>query len=223
MEPQDRQKNIDYYEKLLQVHGYSPLSLDMGKDDRRDVRFSVLAKYALQSPASSVLDVGCGFADLYDFLTLHGWQGKYTGVDISPRLLAVAQQRHPDLTLIEMDISSQDQTLEKHDFVIAPGIFSAKMDYGNNQTYIADALTIMHRLANVAVCADFLSSYVDYQKPLSWHTDPGWLMGIAKQITPRVILRHDYMPYEFALFLFADSTISERKVFQAFEPAPPLS
>jgi hypothetical protein len=32
-----------------------------------------------------------------------------------------------------------------------------------------------------------------------------------------VILRDDYMPYEFSMFLFRDDSISDRRVFESFE------
>jgi SAM-dependent methyltransferase len=42
------------------------------------------------SPASNVLDVGCGNARLLAFLAQRGWHGRYVGVDSSAGLLATA-------------------------------------------------------------------------------------------------------------------------------------
>ena len=56
----------------------------------------------------SVLDVGCGFADLYDHLRGRGWEGRYRGLDIVPGLLDVARRRHPSLDLQEADIATYD-------------------------------------------------------------------------------------------------------------------
>ena len=217
MNDADRQDYVRRYENRLNEFGYSPETLGWGRHGRQRIRFAVLAELALQMPASSVLDVGCGFADLHDFLTERGWRGNYTGIDIVPRLLAEARRRHPHLDLKEADITNPANSLPVCDFVIASGIFNATLATGDNEAHIQTALQSMFRLARVAVAVDFLSSHVDFQKSESWHTDPAQALTLAKKISRRFRLRHDYMPYEFALFLFADDSISEQNVFQAFE------
>ena len=104
MEDADRQDYIARYEGRLKRFGYSPESLGWGRHGRQEVRFSVLAEYAMRNRTASVLDVGCGFADLYDFLRARGWTGLYTGLDIVPGLLEEAHRRNPLLDLREADI-----------------------------------------------------------------------------------------------------------------------
>jgi len=214
---EDRLDYIERYEKRLQEFGYSPETLGWGAQGRQEVRFSVLAEPALRMPDSSVLDVGCGFGDLYDFLVQRGWRGRYTGIDIVPGLLEVARRRHASLDVRELDITDDAASLDEHDFVISSGVFNAALPSGSNQDHIEAALGNMHRRARFATCVDFLSTYVDFQKPGAHHTDPGWALTVAKRLTRRVLLRHDYMPYEFSIFLFRDDTISKRNVFRAFE------
>ncbi len=221
MRTEDRLEYVERYEKRLQEFGYSPATLGWGRNGRQEVRFSVLAELALQQPQSSVLDVGCGFCDLYDFLKNRGWRGHYTGVDIVPGLLEVARQRHPQLDIRQLDITDDSAPLEEYDFVISSGAFNAALSSGTNESHIEFALRSMHRRSRRATCVDFLSSYVDFQKPGAHHTDPSWALAAARRLTRRVHLRLDYMPYEFAIFLFRDDTISERNVFQAFEEKLP--
>lgn len=217
MKTEDRLDYVQRYEKRLQEFGYSPATLGWGVHGRQEIRFSVLTGYARRLSDCSVLDVGCGFCDLYDFLTAHGWRGRYTGIDIVPGLLDVARQRHPGLEVQEMDITDGASSLGKHDFVIASGIFNAALPSGNNAAHIEAALQVMHRCSRRGVCVDFLSTHVDFQKAGAYHTDPCWALTAARKLTRRVLLRHDYMPYEFSLFLFGDDTISGRNVFRGFE------
>jgi hypothetical protein len=132
-------------------------------------------------------------------------------------LLKVARERHPGLDTREVDITDELAEMGEYDFVISSGIFNAKLPSGNNDNHIKAALRSMFRYCRYATCVDFLSSYVDFQKPAANHTDPGWALAEAKRFTRNVLLRHDYMPYEFALFLFRDDSISERNVFRLFE------
>jgi len=217
MRDEDRMDFIRRYENRLRETGYSPETLGWGKNGRQEVRFSVLADFALRDTSSSVLDVGCGFADLYEFLAGHGWRGRYTGIDIVPGLLEVARQRHPCIDVREADITDQTVLLDQYDFVISSGIFNAALPSGMNEVNVENALRRMVQLSRRATCVDFLSTYVDFQKPGAHHTDPCWAFALAMRITRRVILRDDYMPYEFSMFLFTDDSISDRRVFQSFE------
>ena len=217
MKAEDRLDIVQRYEKRLQEFGYSPATLGWGAQGRQEVRFSVLAAFALSMPDSSVLDVGCGFCDLHDFLTNRGWHGRYTGIDIVPGLLEAARQRHPGLDIRQLDITDTSEALEEYDFVISSGAFNAALPSGRNNDHAELALRRMHQQSWQATCVDFLSTYVDFQKPGAYHTDPAWALAAAKRLTRRVLLRLDYMPYECAIFLFRDDTISERRVFQRFE------
>ncbi|HEV8247235.1 MAG TPA: class I SAM-dependent methyltransferase, partial [Polyangiaceae bacterium] len=54
----------------------------------------------LVTPGSKVLEVGCGLGDL---LATCG-AGSAIGIDISPRMIELAKQRHPDLDLRVADV-----------------------------------------------------------------------------------------------------------------------
>jgi SAM-dependent methyltransferase len=217
LKEEDRRGYIERYEGRLKQFGYSPEALGWGKQGRRDIRFGVLSQPILGSLGSSVLDVGCGFADLYDYLTDHGWKGYYCGIDIVPGLLHVAKERHPELDLHELDITASDFQLGPYDFVIGTGMFNARLKTGNNLEHIECALRNMRAVANVAICVDFMSTYVDYQHQDGWHTDPAWALTLGKKLSGRVLLRHDYMPFEFGLIIYCDDTVSSRNVFKATE------
>jgi SAM-dependent methyltransferase len=220
MDDQDRRLLIEWYRERLAEHGRSPAGLGCGKGGRQEVRFGVLAEPVLARPTSSVLDVGCGFADLYAFLHAHGWSGNYCGIDVSPDLLHVARELHPDLDLREAEVTAAALADASFDFVLASGTFNVRLRTGDNLAHIERALTTMRRIARVAVCVDFLSSYVDYWHPDAWHVDPAAAFAIGKRLSRRVGLRHDYMPYEFALFVYCDDAVSPRNVFEADEGAP---
>lgn len=73
----------------------------------------------------------------------------------------------------------------------------------------------MARLARRVVC-------VDFQRPESWHTDPSWAIGLARRFTKRFKLRHDYMPFEFALVMYCSDdppTTSSLHTRRTPEPA----
>ncbi len=218
MNEQDVKEYIKRYHKRFEEFGYSPQTLGWGVHPGKHlVRYAALSELACKQPQSSVLDVGCGFADLYDFMLASGWKGSYTGVDIVPDLLAVAHQRHPSLDLRQMDLSNNHNELDEYDFVISIGIFGAALKAEPNEIHVERTLRIMWEHSRVAVCADFQSVYVDYQQPGAWHADPAWLLPMARKITKRLSLRMDYIPYEFALILYKADQITPQNFFADFK------
>jgi SAM-dependent methyltransferase len=215
MREADKLEYISRYEARLLEYGYDPRTLGWGKGGRQAYRFKVLSEIIVHEKDSAVLDVGCGFADLYEFLTKVGWSGTYTGIDIVPGLVKHARDRFPFLDIRNIDIA--DLKGEQFNFAVASGIFNARLISSNNLTHIEKTVELMLSMVTNAVCVDFMTSKVDFQQETAWHTDPTWAVGMALRKTNRFILRNDYMPYEFALLLFKDQRISDRNLFKAFE------
>ena len=203
MELADRADYVERYERRLREHGHSPETLGWGKLGREHVRFQVMTDVVQEVGAASVLDVGCGFADLFDHLVAQGWNGEYSGIDIVPGLLAEARERHPSLDLQEADVASYESA-GTFDVVVASGVFNARLRSGDNRAHITRSVERMYELASRAVCIDFLSTYVDFQQPDGWHTDPAWALELGRGLSKRLRLRHDYMPFEFALIVYRD-------------------
>ena len=217
MTPEAIKKYVVRIESAIAAHGNGAAALCDGKGGRGDVRFPILAGPAIANPDSSVLDVGCGYGDLRSFLREQGWQGKYMGIDIVPALLQEARIRHPDAEFRELDGSAGLGGLPPHDFVIASGLMNLELPGGGNEAHIRNFMACMFQHARVAVSIDFMSSMVDFKHPDAWHTDPAWALQSAFTLTRRVVLRADYMPYEFCLIMYKDASISGRNVFQAWE------
>jgi SAM-dependent methyltransferase len=212
MEDKDKQEYINRYTKRLNKYGYSPETLGWGKIGRQDIRFSVLTQSFINIPNCSVLDIGCGFADLYTYLIDNGWKGRYVGVDLVPSILEVARERNPSLELYNYDIE-QSKELGNFDYVVASGIFNAKLANTDNHQHIIKSLNDMLKIADKMISVDFMSTFVDFQKEGSWHTDPAWLINQITKLTKRFSIRYDYMPFEFAAFLYKDDAINKINTF----------
>jgi SAM-dependent methyltransferase len=50
-----------------------------------------------------VLDAGCGYGDLLDLMP-DWWRGAYLGIDLSPELVQLAKERHPDRAFLRGDL-----------------------------------------------------------------------------------------------------------------------
>ncbi len=203
---------IRRYNERLAKYGYDPRSLGWLKG-RQTVRFTVLSEIG-DIKNSCVLDVGCGFGDLYGFFKKIGVKVKYTGCDINSNLIATAKERYPKGKFLVADIDS-NAIHGSFDWVFATGVFEFK--YPNMLNFVKHMLTKMFNLTKKGVAADFMSSYVDYKGKDGFYASPEKIFRIAKGLSRGVTLRHDYMPFEFCIYIYKDNKINRRNVFSSFD------
>ena len=154
----------------------------------------------LYKSTQSVLDVGCGRADLYEFLSAiyPNKEINYTGIDYNPNILQIAERKYPKLRnqLINSDILSYDTELINYDYdwVFASGIFNLQ-EHSDQIEYTKLVIDKMVELAKVGVAFNLLtadlSSLSDANRWVQ-HDPAFWIDYLIKKYT-RVISRSDYM------------------------------
>jgi trans-aconitate methyltransferase len=200
MNPADKAALIGLYEDRYAQMGYDVRTLGWrGKDDQ-ELRFKVLCDIADLS-GSSVCDVGCGFGDLVDYLRERVGEFKYTGVDLSPSLVEKARQLHPEYDFHCVDVLKEEFAV-RSDYFLLSGALNFRME--DNWKLTTEMLTLMFSLANKGVAVNFLSTYVNYQKPHNYHHSPEQVFSFARGLTKRVALRHDYPLWEFTIYLYKE-------------------
>ncbi|MGK7939313.1 MAG: class I SAM-dependent methyltransferase [Crocosphaera sp.] len=116
---------------------------------------------------TTVLDVGCGYGRLLDFLiSKKSYQGKYSGIDIIPEFIEKAISIHnnesekPETQFLVGDFLQQTLDPEKFDVIISLGGLGVNQDYpepfGQKSLEYAQKLIskIVH-LSNVAISLYF--------------------------------------------------------------------
>lgn len=214
----DRQEAIERYSSRYQKFGYSPKSLGWDKG-KQDVRFNILtSQYDFTD--KTVLDIGCGFGDLNK--TLHERYAdnySYLGIDLVPDLIKEAQGHYTgsDINFITGDFL-EVKLEEKFDFVVASGIFNHRLSTANNYELIEATMAKALSVARDGLAFDFLSDKVDCQLEHTFHSAPDKILAMAYKYSRNVMLRNDYMPFEFALFVFKDDSFSsEDTLFHRFK------
>ena len=202
MDPKDRERIRRRYDERFAQYGADPRTLASGPESRHTVRFSVLRDLGIHAGAS-VLDIGCGFGDFYQWLRSQGIDVQYTGVDINPTLIDVAGRRHAQARFLVRDL--QDEPLaERFDYVVSSSAFNVRLEAIDNYAFVADMLARAYTMATHGVAIDFLSSYVDFTGDDVFHYAPERVFALAKRLTKRVCLRHDYPLFEFCVYLYPD-------------------
>jgi SAM-dependent methyltransferase len=201
MDAVDKERIIQRYDKRLAQYADDIRTLASGTEERRRLRFEVLAQIGIQS-GCSVLDLGCGFGDFFAYLKERGVKCRYVGYDINSKLIAVARQKHPAAEFAVRDI--QVDEFPEFDFIVSSSAFNLRLASQDNYDFLADVLKRCYEHARSGVAVDLLSSYVDFESQDAFHYKPERVFSLAKAITKRVCLRHDNPLYEFCIYLYPD-------------------
>lgn len=202
MKPAERQSLVALYEQRLAQFGHDVRTVGWGTRESQLLRFRILCDIADLS-GCSVCDVGCGFADLLPYLRTRFTHVDYAGIDIAPGFVEQARQRFPDATFHCADLV-KDPFDRTFDYLLLSGALSYRIE--DNMAYTRAMMAQMFRLARKGVGLNFLSTYVNFQRPLNFHYSPEALFAEARKLTRWVTLRHDYPLWEFTLYLYKQPT-----------------
>jgi len=211
----DKKDMIQQYVSQFTKYGHDIRSLLWGgKKNRQFLRFKILTEIGNLS-GSSVLDVGCGFGDMYDFLKVNFKDIYYTGVDIVPDFIKIAHKEYFNVDFRVLDILN-DPIKEKWDYIFVSGLFNRSLASGANKFFKEAMIRKMFEIANKGIAANFLSTYVDFRLPEASHIDPMLIFQFCKSLSKRISLRHDYMPYEFTIYAYKNDHINDRSIFSDY-------
>lgn len=211
MEKKISKKIYNYYQKLFNQYGISPQSVGWGsKEGKQSIRFDVLCKIGDLSN-STILDLGCGFGDLFGYLNYQKIKIKYHGIDINENLVNMGKKIYPEASLEYRDFEKK-KFAKKFDWVIASGITS----YGSTYSHLTNIMKEMFRICKKGCSINFVSDNVDYKSKNLFYSSPEKIVSVTKSITNRFVLKHDYMPYEFTLYLYKSNKKTQNHIFNEF-------
>jgi SAM-dependent methyltransferase len=201
MDDRDRAETFEKYRKGYEEYGYSPKTLGWDKG-RQDIRFEVLLSF-FECRGKSILDIGCGFGDLNRVLARRSSDSyHYTGNDLVGDLIDEGRRQYPQEHIRFLNVDFLEYPLmEKFDIIVASGIFNQKFTSGKNDLFVKRVLKKAWSLCKEGLAFDFLSDKVDYRHDHTYHNNPERILGLAYGLSRNVVLRNDYMPFEFCLYV----------------------
>ena len=148
----------EHYQSLYQQYGVDEKSLGWTKN-KQDIRFEQLMRY-IQGESVSILDVGCGFGDLYRYLreTKKPKQIDYCGIDIMAPFIQEAQRRYAQETARFYHCSLSELKEETvYDWVVECGMFGTRITESEQEmySYIEDTMQKSFQLARGGYCVLF--------------------------------------------------------------------
>ena len=181
------------YAKRFQVYGMEPRSLGWGSREHQLTRFAQLRRL-VDLESCHVLDIGCGFGDLYAYLKCQGIPVSYTGVDLYNKFIEAGRQQHPDGDFLCVDFATDD-IVPDTDVVVMLGVLNFRQSGISNLAYAATLIRRAFNKARMAVICDFISQQraPDYPEE-DWicYYNPRDVIALAMALTPNWQLIQDY-------------------------------
>lgn len=193
----DDLENIHRYSDLHRKYGNDYRALNWGSKESQQKRFQVLAEIGISS-GDSILDVGCGFGDFYDWLNSYFVNITYSGIDITPTMVEAASRRYPGISFQKCDIF--DLPIDrKFDYIVASGIFVYREQ--DPERYMFETIETMWKLAKKGVAFNSLSCWSENKEENEYYADPLNILSFCKKFTRYIVLRHDYHPGDFTVYM----------------------
>lgn len=196
-----------HYDMTFRTRGATSDGVDWGPDETKlERRYALMLEVAARTAKTdwSILDVGCGFGGLLEFLRRRGVNPAYTGVEISQSMIDWAQANIAGARFIQGDFL-QWETEETFDFVICNGILTQKLDTPalEMDAYASNLIKKMFRQCNVGIAFNIMTTKSNFYSNNLYYRNPGEVMSwCLSEITPYVKIDHTYPYYEFTTYLY---------------------
>ena len=181
MDDLSREYISDFYTRRLRMFGDSPDALSWTTRGQIE-RYEALQSLTAAADGESILDYGCGKADLYGFLRDRGVRVKYTGMDITPALLDFAAVKYPECSFVLHDI--ERAPLERDfDVIFICGVFNLAVEGASDG--LRNSMRLLFRHARRCMAVSALSSRAAERSFMLNYMDPSELEGFARDSISR--------------------------------------
>ncbi len=206
MQNKEIAKVNNYYNELLDEHGANPSALGCPKG-RQNLRFKNIDNIFFSN--CSILDYGCGLADLYKYLNNRFPNEKFTysGCDIVPKFLDISKKLFPDIDFIDI---RENVVKEQYDIIAAFGVFNFLYTKDKNEHFeiIKKKLKEIFSITNKYLLVDFQTEFVDFKQDDSYHQDINPLIEfVVNNLSRRFQIIHSYLPYEYSLIIYKENEV----------------
>jgi SAM-dependent methyltransferase len=194
----------DYYSAKIEEHGPSFKGVDWGSQLKHEERFRQLIR-GVAKDDFSILDLGCGYGALSDFLAAAGHQFRYLGIDVSEPMIRQARLLHGESPARRFEIGTAPRA--GFDYVVASGLFNVMSGAreADWERYVRDTMTAMFTSCQKMCAFNFLTSYADRKAPDLYYANPSAMLAFCiETMSKNVRLAHHYGIWDFTLQVYKD-------------------
>ena len=199
----------EYFTEKLETFGATAKGVDYNGELAQQTRFAELVKVIDLSQPFSVIDYGCGYGAMFEYLQKQGGSFEYYGVDLIDKMVVAGREKYAAFP--HAQFMTDETELPVADYLLAAGIFNIKLDsaYDEWQAFVCETLPRMNALCSKGFAFNMLTQYSDAdrmaQRPDLFYGDPLFFFDFCKRNFSRnVALLHDYGLYDFTILVRKD-------------------
>lgn len=202
----------------IERHGYKPQALYWSNQEIQEIRFQTLMQILpkasqLKDHHWSLLDVGCGFADLYSFLNTKHYFPQYSGIDISPDMVSAAQSIHGEIDVMSGELSDFDFQENQFDYVFLSGALNEVVETEleglaeKQGQYARSTMQTMYAISKAGVAFNLLDARHPWVKSRSDLQSflPEDIVAFCQTFADKVTLIEGYLENDFTVLLHKDN------------------
>jgi SAM-dependent methyltransferase len=202
---------VQHYEDCLDKFGDTHKGVDWPNEEDMHKRFRVMLELEKFDPNAatgniSLLDFGCGTAQLLDYMHTKNYQGwEYSGLDLSPKFIDVCLKKFPGTIFYCADILKEPVLVKPVDYIVMNGVFTEKRELGFDEmyTYFTRVLETVFPFANRGIAFNAMSKAVDWERDDLFHLPLDLLTSfVTEKLSRDFIIRNDYGLYEFTTYVY---------------------
>ena len=201
-----------HYAGCFANHGPTVQGVDWGSDAERHLAsqrrmLAVMRHGEAGTPTRpSLLDVGCGYGNLYELARELKVEVDYHGIDLCADMVTAARTRHPAAGWHVGDLLGFAKP-RSFDYLVSNGVLTQKLDvsFPDMDRYARSLVRAMFDACRCGIAFNVMTTRVNFTQSHLYYKNPVELLGwCMEEITPCVRLDHGYRAYDYTLYLYRD-------------------
>ncbi|MDP4026007.1 methyltransferase domain-containing protein [Methylobacterium sp. NEAU 140] len=202
-------KLLNHYSEAFEKYGPTSEGVDWGSDanklmTRYQNMINVIRFAEYDRP--SLLDVGCGYGGLLDFIKERKLDIIYTGIDGAQNMIRWAKSHHASNHGTFISSEFMDFSPEAcFDYVVCNGILTQKLDVTNldMDIYAAKLIKRMFQTCNIGVAFNIMTTKSNYYSKNLYYRSPVEILAwCLSEVTGNIKIDHSYGMYEYTVYLY---------------------
>lgn len=215
MKPENHLEISSFYKDKITAFGASAEGVGWNGPAAQQIRFKQLCRLLPKNQKFSLVDLGCGYGELYYYIKEHVTKNcSYIGLDISQAMLDKAKTYLPDHE-VNLQLHHSQGELPVCDFLVSSGTFNIKGSSTDDhwRAYVLSYIDNIASKTKFGFAVNFLTSFSELEKKRRDHyyCDPGFIFNYLKtNIAKNVSLLHDYQLYDFTIIVRKDDFFTQK-------------
>jgi len=197
IDPIEAARIINYHKELLKIYKITDSNAMGWAEDSQLIRFKILSEIA-DLNNKSVLDIGCGNGNLYDFLKKEYPTLRYAGLDLLDEFLEHATSRINSNEVQFFKGNYMSDQLPMFDYFILCGSLNYKSE---NPLHIFESINHLFKSARLGLGFNLLSKVPENQE-IAMAYNSKMVFEFCKMLTNKCTLKEGYLNNDYTIFMY---------------------